>query len=66
VKKRTREYVLLVIVVLVAMPYGWLTREWGVLAVLGGMAPILAVVAALGMPWVESAPDGAWRRRPQA
>jgi hypothetical protein len=62
--KRAREYVMLVIVVTVGLVYGRLSLEWSSLELFGGMTVILAVVACIGMPWIESAPDGAWRRRP--
>jgi CHASE2 domain-containing sensor protein len=64
-KKRTREYVLLVITAIAGVSYGWLTREWSLVPLLGGMAGILVVIAFVGMPWAESAPDGAFRRRQQ-
>jgi hypothetical protein len=64
-KKRTREYVLLVITVGAGVGYGWLTLEWSLVALLGGIAGILVVIAFVGMPWTESAPDGAFRRRQQ-
>ena len=62
-RKRTREYVLLVIVLLVGAVYGWVSRDWSLLELYGGMAGILTVVACIGMPWMEFAPDGAFRRR---
>jgi hypothetical protein len=60
--KKVRERVTLVIVLLVAVAYGWLSLEWSYLELFGGMAGILLVIAVVGMPWIESAPDGAFRR----
>jgi hypothetical protein len=62
---RTREYVLLAITVLVGIVYGRLSTEWTDAAFYGGMAGILAGLAFVGMPGVEFARDGAFRRRPQ-
>jgi hypothetical protein len=65
-RKRTREYVLLVIVLLVGAVYGWVSRDWSLLELYGGMAGILTVLACVGMPWIESAPDGAFQSRPES
>jgi F0F1-type ATP synthase assembly protein I len=65
-RKRTREYVLLAITVVVGVIFGRLSLEWGLLELYGGMAAILLVMICVGMPWVELAPDGAWRREPEA
>ena len=46
--------------------YGRLSLEWTLLEFYGGMTGILLAFAVVGMPWVESAPDGALRRRPQS
>jgi CHASE2 domain-containing sensor protein len=64
--KRAREYVVLVAVILVGIAYGWVSRDWSYLELMGGIGVIGVVVACVGMPWIESAPDGAWRRRPQS
>ena len=63
---RARWYVLLATALPVGAIYGRLSLEWSLLEFYGGMAGILLVFAFLGMPWVESAPDGAFRRRPQS
>jgi heme/copper-type cytochrome/quinol oxidase subunit 3 len=65
VSMRTREYVLLASTVLVGIVHGRLSREWTDAPFYGGMAGILAALAFVGMPWVEFARDGAFRRRPQ-
>jgi ABC-type uncharacterized transport system YnjBCD permease subunit len=65
-RKRTREYVLLAITVVVGVIFGRLSLEWSLLELYGGMAAILLVMICVGMPWVELAPDGAWRREPEA
>ena len=65
-KQRTREYVLLAITVVVGVIFGRLSLEWSLLELYGGMAAILLVMICVGMPWVELAPDGGWRREPDA
>ena len=64
--KRARWHVLLASALPVGAIYGRLSFEWSLLEFYGGMAGILLVFAFIGMPWVESAPDGAFRRRPQS
>jgi hypothetical protein len=64
--KKARWYVLLAIALPVGAIYGRLSLEWNLLEFYGGMAGILLVFAFVGMPWMESAPDGAFRRRSQS
>jgi hypothetical protein len=65
-RKKTREYVVLVITVLAAVAYSLLAGEWADAAFYGGGAGLIAVIVLAGLPWIEFAPDGAWRRRPQS
>jgi hypothetical protein len=64
--KKTREYVLLVIAVLAGVFYGLLSLDWSDAAFYGGGAGVIAVIVLAGLPWMEFAPDGAFRRRPQS
>ena len=63
---RTRKYVLLAITVLVAVMYSRLADGWSDAAFYGGGAASIAVIVCVGLPWLEMAPDGAWRRRTEA
>jgi hypothetical protein len=64
--KKTREYVMLVIALLVGGVYGWLSLGWSDLEFYGAGAALIVLVCGIGLPWMEFAPDGAFRRRPQA
>jgi hypothetical protein len=63
--KKTREYVLLVIALLAGVVYGLLSLDWSDAAFYGGGAGLISVIVLAGLPWMEFAPDGALRRRPQ-
>lgn len=63
---RARKYVLLAVTVIVGAVYGQLAGHWPDLEYYGGAAGLLVLICVVGMPWMELAPDGAWRRRPQA
>ena len=65
-RKKTREYVVLMVTVLVASAYALLAGGWSDVAFYGGGAGLIAVIVLVGLPWMELAPDGAFRRRPQA
>jgi hypothetical protein len=62
---RTRKYVLLAITVIVGVVYGKLAGHWPDLEYYGGAAGLLVLICVFGMPWMEYAPDGAFRRNPQ-
>jgi hypothetical protein len=63
---RTRKYVAMLIVVLLA----WgLTRvahaaDWSKAEMYAVGAGMLVVFLLVALPWIDMAPDGAWRRRP--
>jgi hypothetical protein len=63
---RTRKYVLLVVVVVVGVVYARLTLGWSDLEVYAGGAGVLTLLLLVGLPWLEFAPDGAFRRQPHA
>jgi hypothetical protein len=60
---RTRKYVLTVIVVLAAAVYGQLAGGWNDVQYFSGAAGVLAVMLLIGLPWLEYAPDGAFRKQ---
>ena len=63
---RARKYVLLAITVVVGVVYGQLAGHWSDLEYYGGAAGLLVVICLVGLPWMEFASDGAFRRRPQS
>jgi peptidoglycan/LPS O-acetylase OafA/YrhL len=65
-RMKTRERVVLLITVLAAVTYTLRAREWSDAAFYGGGAALIAVIVLAGLSWIEFAPDGAFRRRPQS
>ena len=65
-KLRTRKYVSFAVTVLVAAVYSRLAAGWDDLAYYAGAAGLLVVIGLVALPWMEFAPDGAFRRRPQS
>ena len=63
---KTRKYVMLVIALLAGVAYGRLSLGWSDLEFYGGGAALIVLICGIGLPWMEFAPDGAFRRRPQA
>jgi hypothetical protein len=63
--RRTRWYLVLALGVLATFVYSRFTREWSDAAYYGGAAGVMLLVGAVGFPWMELAPDGAWRQRPE-
>jgi hypothetical protein len=60
--KRARFHVMLVVAAVVGSVYGQLSGSWGTVAFVTGLFGVIAVVGMVGLPWMESAPDGAFRR----
>jgi hypothetical protein len=63
---RTRKYVGLAITILIGVVYGQLAGGWSDLQYYGGAAVLLVLICAVALPWMEFAPDGAFRQRPQS
>jgi hypothetical protein len=63
VKLRTRKYVGLAVTALIAAIYSRLAGGWDDLTFYGGAAGLLVVIGLVALPWMEFAPDGAFRRR---
>jgi hypothetical protein len=63
---RTRKYFVLAVTVLVGVVYGQLAGPLSDMEYYGGAAVLLVVICGIGLPWMEFAPDGSFRRRPQA
>jgi uncharacterized membrane protein YagU involved in acid resistance len=61
-KLRTRKYVALAVAVLVAAVYTLLVDGWSDLQFYSGAAGLLVVILLVALPWMEFAPDGAFRR----
>jgi hypothetical protein len=64
-KLRTRNYVMLLVAAIAGFVYARISRDWSGVAFYGGLAGVVVLVGAVGLPWLEFAPDGAFRRRPK-
>ena len=53
------------ITLLLGALYAQLAGGWDDLRYYGGAAGVLALIVVVGLPWLEFAPDGAFRRRPE-
>jgi hypothetical protein len=64
---RARFYVVAVVCALAPAPLTLIAKagEWSNVAFYGTGAVLLLVICAVGMFWVEMAPDGAFRREPR-
>jgi len=62
---RSRHHVMLVVSVLAAVAYGELTGAAEGLGFYAGLAGVIVAVGLIGLPWIEMAPDGAFRRKPR-
>jgi hypothetical protein len=64
--KRVRHYVVSVVTVLLAFRLTRIARagDWGEAQLYGVAAGLILVIGAVGLPWIELARDGAFRRRP--
>ena len=59
---RTRKDVLLLVTALIAGVYTSLARGWDDLEFYAGGAALIVLIGAVGLSWLEFAPDGAFRR----
>jgi hypothetical protein len=66
VKRQTRFYVMLAVSAVAGLVYARIARDWSFGAFLAGEAVVIALVGGFGLPWMEFAPDGAFREHPQA
>ena len=46
--------------------YARIAGGWSELQYYGGAAGLLVVILLAGLPWLEFAPDGAFRKQPQS
>jgi hypothetical protein len=62
--KRARNYVVLAVTVVLGAALGLLARTggWADGETYAATAGLIVVIGAVGLPWLESAPDGVWRR----
>jgi hypothetical protein len=51
---------------LAGLGYARIAHGWDLGAFLAGEAVVIMLVGGVGLPWLEFAPDGAFRRRPEA
>ena len=65
VKRRTRNYVVMAASALAGLVYARIAHDWDLGAFLAGEAVVILLVGSVGLPWLEFAPDGAFRRRPE-
>jgi hypothetical protein len=63
VSLRSRKYVVLLVTAVVAGVYTSLARGWSDFEFYAGGAALIIIIGAVGLPWMEFAPDGAFRRR---
>jgi hypothetical protein len=60
---RARRYVLLVVTVLLGVALGEVGAGWSDVEYYAAAAGLLSAIVLVGLPWLEFAPDGAFRRR---
>jgi hypothetical protein len=67
-RKRGRHYVVSAITVLLALALSRIAHAtgWSDAELYAAAAALIVVICLVGTSWVEFAPDGAFRRRPQA
>ena len=65
-KRRARFHVMLVVSAIAGLAYARIARDWSFAEFLAGEAVVIILVGSFGLPWMEFAPDGAFRRRPQS
>jgi hypothetical protein len=63
--KRARHYVVLALTVVLGVALGLLARAgtWSDVEAYAATAGLIVVIGLVGLPWLEFAPDGAFRRR---
>jgi hypothetical protein len=63
--KRARHYLVLAVTVALSAALGLLSRvgNWSDVEAYVATAGLIVVIGAVGLPWREFAPDGAFRRR---
>jgi hypothetical protein len=61
---RSRFHVLLVVTALAATALTLVSNagDWSRAELYGAAAGLIVLLGAVGLPWIEMAPDGAWRR----
>jgi hypothetical protein len=64
--KRARKYVMVVVSAVMGFAYGKISADWSAVELAGGLAAIVFALALVGLPWLELAPDGAFRRKSRA
>jgi hypothetical protein len=64
--KRARFYFVAVLAGVLGFAYGKLSGGWSDIALVAGMAGLIAMIGTAGNFWLEFAPDGAFRRKPRA
>jgi hypothetical protein len=62
---KTRKYVALAVTVVIGVAYGQLAGGWSDLEYYGGAAVLLVAIVGVALPWMEFAPDGAFRKHPR-
>jgi drug/metabolite transporter superfamily protein YnfA len=65
VTQRTRKYVWMVVAAIAGLVYARISRDWSFGTFYAGFAGVVIVVVLVGGFWVELAPDGDLRRKPQ-
>jgi hypothetical protein len=63
--KRARHHVVLAVTVVLGAALGLLSRigDWSDVEAYAATAGLIVVIVLVGLPWLEFAPDGAFRRR---
>jgi hypothetical protein len=60
--KRARFLVTLVAAAILGSAYGKLSGDWATVPFVAGLFGVVSLVVLVGLPWMEFAPDGAFRR----
>jgi hypothetical protein len=54
---------MLVVAAIAGFVYSRISRDWSFATFLAGEAAVVVVIGCLGLPWMEFAPDGAFRKQ---